>query len=177
MAVYQTVYLVDTHISLAATALLDRWVRRGGCLFGTVGAGSRDEIDRPNADASALFGLERPKSGAVLLADANPITSTKRDLPYATPLDAVLTSLGSASVIRMGSGKPEGQEALPAFGLIERLEVLAKDVEVLAAFNSTAGPALTVRKVGMGHAVSPSPPGPSTHSCTHAIVPWNSEHQ
>ena len=68
MAVYQTVYLVDTHISLAATALLDRWVRRGGCLFGTVRAGSRDEIDRPNADASALFGLERPKSGAVLLA-------------------------------------------------------------------------------------------------------------
>ena len=69
MAVYQTVYLVDTHISLAATALLDRWVRRGGCLLGTVGADrSRDEIDRPNADASALFGLERPKSGAVLLA-------------------------------------------------------------------------------------------------------------
>lgn len=68
MASYKTVYLVDTHMSLAATAHLQRWVVGGGCLFGTVGAGSRDEIDRPNIVMSALFGLGRKDGAAILLS-------------------------------------------------------------------------------------------------------------
>ena len=115
-----------------------------------------DELNQPNANMSALFGLGRTdKTGALLMANTTaPITSTKRDLPYATPLDYVRTSLQVGQSADDHQHQQGRAKLIPAFGKVERLNSKAVaaaangSVMVLGTFNSTGAPSLTRRQLG-----------------------------
>src|SRR5215813_5314480 len=55
---YDVLYVVDPNISARATAAIEQWVRDGGYVFGSCGAGSRDEFNEPGPGLSRVFGIE-----------------------------------------------------------------------------------------------------------------------
>jgi hypothetical protein len=55
---YDVLYVVDPNISGHATAAIEQWVRDGGHVFGTCGAGSRDEFNEPGPGLTQVFGIE-----------------------------------------------------------------------------------------------------------------------
>ncbi len=123
---YKVLFLADRHVSRAASARIADWVRKGGRLFATAGAGMKDELDQPNTVLRALLGaaenrLEAPEDRQVLWI--------KQDLPFAealttagelpvygvrshfTAADGVETVLrfadGTPAVVRSAAGKGE----------------------------------------------------------------------
>jgi len=56
---YKVLYLADQHVSRAASKAIAEWVRQGGRLLATAGAGMLDEFDGPNTTLRELFGLEQ----------------------------------------------------------------------------------------------------------------------
>ena len=130
---YQVLYLTDNHVSRAASAKIAAWVRNGGKLFATAGAGMFDEYNQPNVALRALLGVERV--GLEMPADRQ-VHFIKQDLRFVKPLDTV--TLGTAGA------------KLPAFGVVSRIRA-AKDSDVRGVF-SDGSPAVTVRKVGKGEA-------------------------
>jgi hypothetical protein len=80
---YRVLYLTDQHVSEAASKKIADWVRRGGRLFVTAGAGAFDEYNQPNKILLELIGrhdftIEAP-------ADKQ-VGFLKQDLPFATPV-------------------------------------------------------------------------------------------
>src|SRR5205085_3692242 len=82
---YQVIYLADQHVSRAAARALANWVRSGGRLFATAGAGMSDEFDQPNAVLRQLLGVEQQS----LRESSQMIRFEKQDLPFAAPLETV----------------------------------------------------------------------------------------
>jgi len=54
---YDVLYAVDPNISARATAAIEQWVRDGGYVFGSCGAGSRDEFNEPGPGLAKVFGI------------------------------------------------------------------------------------------------------------------------
>ena len=96
---YSVLYLTDMHVDRRTSLALQDWVRRGGILYGTAGAGSRFESNEPNgilSGPSGVFGvgcesLVWSQRGAV----GKTLTWIKRDLPYETAMDAVKMTTSS----------------------------------------------------------------------------------
>jgi len=137
MAGYRTLYLVDTHISIAATAAIADWVRAGGVVFATAGAGAFDEFNRPNTRMAELLGVKRGK----ITPSKQPVELSRRDLPYATPLDTVLLHTEALA-----------GDSLPSYGVVEAGVAPAAGTEVLASFATSNTSALTLHNVGRGAA-------------------------
>jgi hypothetical protein len=129
---YRVLYLTDVHVGREASAAIANWVRQGGRLFATAGAGMRDELDRPNDGMQALFGVEPLERIAPPAAQVGFI---KQDLPFVEPLDTVAW--------------PEGDTVreMPAIGVVSRVKV--NDAETVATFRDRS-PAVTVRRAGDG---------------------------
>jgi hypothetical protein len=89
LAQYKVLYLADRHVSRAASDKIAAWVRAGGMLFATAGAGMRDELDRPNTTLLDLYGL---KHEVLEAPEGRQVKFEKQDLPFAEPIDAVLWS-------------------------------------------------------------------------------------
>jgi hypothetical protein len=129
---YQALYVTDGHVSRAATKAIAAWVRDGGQLFATAGAGLRDEFNQPNAEMAALLGIN-PKELDEAKADV--VRFEKQDLPFARPRDTVTLKEGGA---KMPVIDVQGRFALA-------------EAESLGSF-SDGTPAVSVCKVGKGRA-------------------------
>jgi len=55
---YSVLYATDPCISTSATARIAQWVANGGRLYGTCGAGSRNEFNEPAVGLSPVFGIK-----------------------------------------------------------------------------------------------------------------------
>lgn len=58
LAAYKVLYLGGPQLRRDAAQAISEWVREGGVLFGSAGAGSRDEHDQPLATLNEVFGAE-----------------------------------------------------------------------------------------------------------------------
>jgi len=125
---YQTVVLCDTNVSRAGSKALVDFVKNGGNLLATAGAGMFDEFNRPNEILRTLLGVAESH----LEVDPNPVKMEKQDLPFAKPLD-MLTM-------------PEegGLRKFPIFGARDRVK-LTKDAHAV-------GMGLSYRDEGKGKA-------------------------
>jgi hypothetical protein len=134
LAKYKVLYLTDRHVSRPASEKIAAWVRSGGRLLATAGAGMRDEYDRPNRVLMELLGvrelsLEQP--------EGQQLTYIKQDLPFTEPVDTAAWRNG-------------GTEAkLPVFCVRSRIELDGATAE--AAFQD-GSPAIASRQIGQGEA-------------------------
>ncbi len=130
---YKALYLTDAHVSHAASEKIAAWVKDGGRLFATAGAGMFDELNRPNTVLRELMGVEQTSLDAP--PDAQ-IQYTKQDLPFAKPIDtADIDAILSAIVF-------------PVFGARSRFKV-AEAAGVVGEF-SDGSPAVATHVVGKG---------------------------
>lgn len=127
---YKVLYLTDRHVSRAASDKIAAWVRAGGKLVATAGAGLRDEYDQPNQTMLKLLGLADEKLDAP--ADRQ-IKFEKQDLPWVAPVATL-------------------DDQTPVFGAISRATV-APGAETLQKFADGA-PAATLRRIDQGAAVT-----------------------
>ncbi|MBN1607863.1 MAG: beta-galactosidase trimerization domain-containing protein, partial [Polyangiaceae bacterium] len=82
---YQVLYLADRHVSRAASEAIAQWVREGGQLLATAGAGMFDELDQPNTALREILGVDEQ----ALDVEQPALRYIKQDLPFALPLDTV----------------------------------------------------------------------------------------
>lgn len=80
---YEVLYLSDRHVSRECSERIAAWVKKGGRLFATAGAGMRNELDQPNTTLQDLFGVSETSIDQP--ADKQ-IVWIKQDLPFTTPL-------------------------------------------------------------------------------------------
>jgi len=117
---YRVLYLTDRHVSQAASRKIADWVRNGGRLFATAGAGMFDEYNRPNAALRELMGvtdvmLESPEGAQV--------GYLKEDLPFKDAIDAV---------------DIQGAEPIPAFGTVSKITIARTGVTLGARFKDNS---------------------------------------
>lgn len=127
LAEYKVLYLADQHVSSAASAKIAEWVRNGGTLFATAGAGMFDELNQPNKVLRELLGVDQTSLDA---PEDQQLIWIKQDLPWINPIDQV------------------GE--MPVMAVRSRIQ--ANDAEVLARFEDES-PAVTKREVGKGKAI------------------------
>ncbi|MEO2013923.1 MAG: beta-galactosidase trimerization domain-containing protein [Fuerstiella sp.] len=134
LAKYKVLYLTDNHVSQASSKHIAQWVKNGGTLFATAGAGMFDEYNQPNSIMRGLYGVEQ----TALDAPANAqVGFLKEDLPFKNAIDTVTLKI-------------DGKEyTLPALGIRSRITL--KGADALGKF-SDGSPALATRKVGKGQA-------------------------
>jgi len=128
---YEVLYLCDRHVSRKASHKIAEWVKSGGTLFATAGAGMFDETHTRNLILENLSGvaqtnLQQPESSLVEMV--------KQDLPFVDPINEV----------QYGGGK------LRTFGAESRL-VLSESTsaKVLGSFPDGAA-ALVQNPAGKG---------------------------
>jgi len=132
LASYAALYLTDQHVSQAASRALADWVQKGGQLFATVGAGTLDEFNQPNATLRALFGIQ-PQP---LTISTNPLVLfEKTDLPFCAPLDEVAMKSGGT---------------IPVFAALGKFS--ASRAEVLGTFKD-GSPAVATKPHGAGRTI------------------------
>jgi hypothetical protein len=127
---YKVLYLTDKHVSRPASEAIAQWVKDGGRLFATAGAGMFDELNRPNTVMRDLMGIELE---AIEAPDDKQVGFIKQDLPFSEPLDAVTA----------------GDVKMPAIGVRCRLKL--KDARAVGTF-ADGSPAVALRRVGNGYA-------------------------
>lgn len=132
---YKVLYLADRHISQASSAKIADWVKAGGKLFATAGAGMFDEYDKPNTVLRELLGVEQT---ALDIPADQQVNLIKQDLPFTKPMDTVKCKVGDKEV------------TMPIFGARSRITL--KGAEGTGTFGD-GSPAMTVRKVGKGEAI------------------------
>ncbi len=129
---YRVLFLTDRHVSRKAARRLADWVRAGGTLFATAGAGTRDEYDQPNAAFRGLL----PVDGVTIEApSSSEVRYEKQDLPFATPIDTVASALGS----------------FPVFGAVARFPKI--DLGVVGRFRD-GSTAFSDRAIGRGRVIA-----------------------
>jgi len=151
---YKVLYLADRHVSQAASEKIAAWVRNGGRLFATAGAGMYDEYNRPNTVLRALMGIDKVE---VVTPPGIDIVRGKEDLPFAKPIGTVtwktptmLMDLNTAGA-RMGATSIGPITAkFPVFGSISR--ITAPTAVYLATF-SDGSPAIMARSEGKGRII------------------------
>jgi len=80
---YKVIYLADTHVTDAASAGLAAWVKAGGTLVATAGAGMFNELNATNKALTALLGVSPV---AMHEPDSSLVEYIKQDLAWAAPL-------------------------------------------------------------------------------------------
>jgi hypothetical protein len=124
---YRVLYLADQHVSLAASKAIAEWVRAGGRLFATAGAGMFDESNQPNTTLRELMGVDQ----TALDEPKEPMKFEKQDLPFLQP-------------IADASG-------VPIFEVRSRIGT-NRGVSGNWKFGDDLSPAVTVKRVGSGTA-------------------------
>jgi hypothetical protein len=128
---YKVIYLTDRHVSTHASQAIADWVKAGGTLFATAGAGMRDQYDKPNAILQGLLGV---KETELLIDTDQPTQYEKQDLPFYQPIDEVKLA-DDASV------------TMPVIGSQSLIEL--SGASAAAAFKD-GQPAVAVNTVGSG---------------------------
>lgn len=131
---YKVLFLADRHVSRAGSKAIADWVKGGGRLFATAGAGMFDEFNQPNKVLRELLGVNE----TALDHSAEDITREKEHLPFAKPLDTV-TMRTNATEVKM-----------PALGARSRFTA-AKSAHIMADFGD-GSPAVVMNTVGKGTA-------------------------
>lgn len=131
LGAYDVLYLTDNHVSRAASARIADWVKAGGTLFATAGAGMFDETNQPNTVLREVLGVAQ--SELVMPADQQ-IAFIKQDLNFRKPLDHITLESGATK--------------LPAFGVVSRFTP-GKGVNVLGTF-ADGSPAVVANAAGKG---------------------------
>jgi len=134
LGAYQILYLADQHVSAAASQKIADWVRRGGTLLATAGAGRYDELNRPNAVLGELLGLEP----AALEASGPQIGYEKQDLPFVEPIDMATWKRAETSF------------TIPVIGV--RSPARLRGVVAEATFRD-GSPAIATRAAGNGRTI------------------------
>jgi hypothetical protein len=115
---YKVLYLADKHVSRAGSKAISDWVRSGGHLLATAGAGMFNEFNQPNTALRELLGVEQ----IAWVNAKDRIRLEKQDLPFAQPLARVnwnrakLEVFGAYTRVEARSAKVEGsfQDGSPA---------------------------------------------------------------
>jgi hypothetical protein len=136
LAAYKVLYLTDNHVSQASSQTIAEWVKKGGTLFATAGAGMFDERNQPNAVLRELLGVEQAALDAPAEAQ---VGFLKEDLPFKSAIDTATL-------------KANGQECkVPVLGI--RSRIVLKGAEARGTF-ADGSPAVATRKVGKGQATT-----------------------
>jgi hypothetical protein len=123
---YRVLYLADQHVSRAASKAIADWVRAGGRLFATAGAGMFDELNQPNTTLRELIGVDQTS----LDEPKDPIRFEKQDLPFAKPI--------------------ANAQVTPVFDVRSRIRTRGGNTAVKWKFEDDGAPAVTVNKAGNG---------------------------
>jgi hypothetical protein len=169
---YKLIVLVDTHVSDLAAAALDKWVRAGGTLLATAGAGMHNEFNATSTTMPALLGVD----GHAMIEPADrSIQFIKQDLRFSVPLAQVHWNSSA------------GAFSAPALGA-RHLFTPRPEANITAQFDD-ASAASTAVAVGKGRAfyhgwhiglsyfapaipLRPADRGGTDKAFTH-FVPWN----
>lgn len=130
LASYKVIYLTERHVSTHASQALADWVKAGGTLFATAGAGMRDQYDKPNTILQDLMGV---KETELQIDTEQPLDYEKQDLPFYQPIGEV--KIADATT--------------PVIGARSMVEVASGDATVSATFKD-GKPAMVVNKTGQG---------------------------
>ena len=132
---YTVLYITEAHVTDAAGAAIARWVKHGGTVFATAGAGLRNEFNASNAAMSTLLGVAETATHS-----SDELHWLKDDLPFAEPLEHVHGVAGSAAA------------SMPALGRVS-VSSAAATTTTLARFAGSGLPAVVQSSVGRGHAI------------------------
>lgn len=133
---YQTLYLCDRHVSRSGSKAIADWVKAGGTLIATAGAGMFDEFNQPNKILRGLLGVEEKE-----LEEAKEVIRfEKQDLPFAKPL--------ASSHLVIGGLEPA--EGSPVYGARSKIEL--KGASEVRVFQDKR-PSVTINKSGKGTAI------------------------
>jgi hypothetical protein len=127
---YKVLFLVGDSLPIEATRPLEVWVKAGGVLFATAGAGRYGRYREPNPKLQALLGIKSRK-----LEEKDTFIRTSQELPFLKPLGTV--------------DNRDGQ--FPALAINERITP-ARGAAKLAAFGDGA-PAVIQRNLGKGRII------------------------
>ena len=133
---YKVLYLTDNHVSRAASARIAGWVKNGGKLFATAGAGLLDEANQPNTVLRELLGVEQAE--LVMPVDQQ-VQFIKQDTAFVKAIENV-TMAG-----------PEGGMSFPVFGIVSKIKA-GREAQIRGTFEDQS-PAIIARKVGKGDTV------------------------
>lgn len=78
---YDMLYVTDANIDTKASAAIEVWVRDGGWLYGSCGAGSRNQFDEPAPGLAKAFGIE-PAIHCEVQPGRYHIRGSLNELPY-----------------------------------------------------------------------------------------------
>lgn len=138
---YKVLYLADANVSQAGSKAIAEWVKAGGQLVVTAGAGMFDELNRPNTILRELLGVEQTE---LVQAPGTPIVFSKQDLPFAEGIDEA-----TCKALTVQDGREGDEVKIPVYGLRSKLQ--AKTAKVEGKFRD-GSPAVTVNQVGKGRA-------------------------
>ena len=128
---YRLLYLTDNHVSRASSEKISAWVKRGGRLFATAGAGMFDEYDQPNKVMRELMGVDQ--TGLIMPAGEQ-VSFIKQDLPFVKPIDEA--TLGNPAL------------KMPLFGIVSKVKA-ASGTQVSGTL-SDGSPAVIMNTPGKG---------------------------
>jgi hypothetical protein len=147
---YSVIFLSDPYLTAAAARGLAAWVRRGGRLLATGGAGRFDEFNDTNTDFATLLGVtQNPYVSPHVCTFANDSSSCglngtidyeKQDLPFAQVIDTV----AATKIVAAG---------IPVIGEKAVATHVADDAQILGRFSSDNTAALIKRRFGSGFVV------------------------
>jgi hypothetical protein len=113
---YKVLHLCDRHVSRSGSKMISDWVKAGGTLIATAGAGMVDEFNQPNKILRGLLGVEEKE-----LEEAKEVIRfEKQDLPFAKPLANFASSgtpvYGVRSKVELNGAESRGifLDGLPA---------------------------------------------------------------
>jgi hypothetical protein len=131
LAGYRVLVLVGDCLPPRLAPVVEAWVKEGGVVLATAGAGRFDEYRNASPAFARLFGLEKRDTD-----ERTTFLRPRQELPFLEPLDTVvggdwkMPQLATAEQIRPGEG-----------------------VEVKAKFAKDGGPAVVERRLGKGKVV------------------------
>jgi len=94
LAGYKVLYVVGDHLPVKCVGELERWVRAGGFLFATAGAGRFDEYGRPNPAMNTLLGLSDRKT-----EEKTRFLRPGLELPFLDPLGHANLATGKMPIL------------------------------------------------------------------------------
>ena len=135
---YEVLYAVDPNISARATAAIEQWVRDGGYLFGSCGAGSRDEFNEPGPGLARVFGIEPAVRSEVHRAEYR--------------VRGSLNGIDYVDLVRLDRTSLLGEPA--TFGVLGvRVTFTPVGSQVIGRFKRNNAPAAVLNEFGRGRAV------------------------
>jgi hypothetical protein len=125
---YKMLVIVGDSLPAALVTPLEAWVRSGGVILATAGAGRFDEYRQPNPLWQSFLGINSAK-----LDERATFLRPRMELPFEKPI----TNLAG------------GDWKLPVIGVVDRFK-MKLDGRILGEFSDDHSPGLIAREVGKG---------------------------